>query len=119
MVMAYSFHLCTLLKKNDMLDIHNLMEYLSQHRPLFHSEADFQRQKRACEVVSQALLHLYETIFNKLTNYSIISMITSQDLKAKERSIVCAARFWRTYGRKLIVLQDYSRSTYRLAAAKP
>ena len=25
-----------------MLDIHNLMEDLSQHRPIFHSEADFQ-----------------------------------------------------------------------------
>ena len=29
-------------KKNDMLDIHNLMADLSQHRPVFHSEADFQ-----------------------------------------------------------------------------
>lgn len=29
-------------KKNDMLDIHNLMADLSQHRPIFHSEADFQ-----------------------------------------------------------------------------
>ena len=40
--MAYSFYLCTLLKKNDMLDIYNLMVDLSQHRPIFHSEADFQ-----------------------------------------------------------------------------
>ena len=33
---------CTSLKKNDMLDIYNLMADLSQHRPIFHSEADFQ-----------------------------------------------------------------------------
>ena len=42
MLIAYSFDLCTPLKKNDMLDIHNLMADLSQHRPIFHSEADFQ-----------------------------------------------------------------------------
>ena len=95
MLMAYSFHLCTLVKKNDMLDIHNLMADLSQHRPIFHSEADFQHalawqiQKTMpdCEIRLEfkpyPKVNMYLDIWIQTAEIAIELKFPTQNLEAK------------------------------------
>ena len=95
MLMTYSFDLCTPLKKNDMLDIHNLMSDLSQHRPIFHSEADFQFALawRIHEVMSDCEIRLefkpypsvnmYLDIWIQTAEIAIELKFPTQNLEAK------------------------------------